>query len=190
MFAATSREEAKGMKRHSRLRWSLILFALLLACVLAPAVANAASNTPLAEDDRFTTRENHKLVVGAPGVLRNNEVPDGASAAKLSNPRHGRLTLNGDGSFVYTPQRGYSGRDSFTYRLDDGAGGADEATVRLLVRGATGVPVARDDYYHVGEDDTLTVPVPGVLASIRNCKTPELRFRAQLPNGALEVEIV
>ena len=27
------------------------------------------------------------------------------------------------------------------------------------------------------------------LASVRNCKTPELRFRAQLPSGTLQVEI-
>ena len=151
-------------KWDSRLWWIILLCAVLLACGVAAGVAGAASaDAPVAEDDRFTTMENRKLAIKAPGVLRNDEVASGTSAVRLAKPRHGKLTLNGDGSFVYAPDRGYSGKESFTYKLDDGAGGVDEATVRILVRGATNAPVARDDNYRVGEDGTLTVPVRGVL---------------------------
>src|SRR3712207_8372535 len=37
-----------------------------------------------------------------------------------SQPTHGSVTLESNGSFVYTPASGYTGPDSFTYRASDG----------------------------------------------------------------------
>ena len=37
-----------------------------------------------------------------------------------TNPQHGALALNADGSFTYTPEAGYLGSDSFTYLASDG----------------------------------------------------------------------
>ena len=35
-------------------------------------------------------------------------------------PRHGRLLKNADGSYTYTPKRGYRGTESFGYTVSDG----------------------------------------------------------------------
>ncbi|WP_316839897.1 Ig-like domain-containing protein [Pedobacter gandavensis] len=37
----------------------------------------------------------------------------------VTQPKNGKLTLNADGSFIYTPNPGYTGADSYTYRIKD-----------------------------------------------------------------------
>lgn len=37
----------------------------------------------------------------------------------VSNPSHGSVALNADGTFAYTPNTGYTGTDVFTYKLCD-----------------------------------------------------------------------
>jgi uncharacterized delta-60 repeat protein len=54
-----------------------------------------------------------------------------------SNPSHGTLVINSDGSFIYTPDSTFAGIDSFTYTISDGDGGIDTATVTIVV-GAAG----------------------------------------------------
>jgi VCBS repeat-containing protein len=93
---------------------------------------------PSASDDAYVTAENTPLNVAAPGVLANDSDPDGntLSAFKLSDPQHGTLTLNANGSFGYTPTAGYSGPDSFSYRASDGSASSATATVALTVTAA------------------------------------------------------
>jgi hypothetical protein len=51
------------------------------------------------------------------GLLANDSDSDGdlLTAALLSAPAHGTVTLNPDGSFTYTRAVGYNGTDSFMY---------------------------------------------------------------------------
>jgi VCBS repeat-containing protein len=56
------------------------------------------------------------------------------TVALASQPAHGTVTLNSDGSFRYTPNTGGSGSDSFTYTVSDGHGGWNVATVSLTVK--------------------------------------------------------
>src|SRR5262249_24248299 len=55
-------------------------------------------------------------------LLLNHRDADGDSltAQLFQGPRHGRLTLNPDGSFVYRPHLSFTGTDTFTYRVFDG----------------------------------------------------------------------
>ncbi len=48
-----------------------------------------------------------------PGNLANNAF----TATALTNPAHGALVFNADGSYSYTPVIGYLGPDSFTYQV-------------------------------------------------------------------------
>ena len=50
------------------------------------------------------------------GVLKNDSDVDSAAltAVLVSEPAHGSLTFNADGSFVYTPAGWSVGADSFT----------------------------------------------------------------------------
>jgi VCBS repeat-containing protein len=76
-----------------------------------------------------------QLSGGATSVLANDSDPDHATltAAVLTNPQHGTLTLNANGSFVYTHNGDGATSDSFTYRAVDGLGAADNATVTIAI---------------------------------------------------------
>src|SRR5439155_515468 len=109
-----------------------------------------------------------QLTVSAPGVLANDSDVDGdaLSAVLVSNPTHGTLTLNGDGSFTYMPALNFNGIDSFTYKASDGQAQSGVATVTITVTPVNDAPVAaNDDSYTTPEDTQLTVIAPGVLAN-------------------------
>src|SRR5205807_685692 len=80
-------------------------------------------------------------------------------------PSHGSLTLNANGSFVYTPAANYNGGDSFSYKANDGTADSNIATVTLTINAVNDAPVAVDDAYRTDEDTTLTIAAPGVLAN-------------------------
>jgi hypothetical protein len=94
------------------------------------------NTVPEARDDAYSVRERHSLTVRAPGVLANDRDPqsDKLSAVRVSEPAHGALQLNGDGSFTYTPSRRFVGTDSFTYRAGDGPLASNPAQVTIKVR--------------------------------------------------------
>src|SRR5439155_12187394 len=79
----------------------------------------------------------------------------------LSQPTHGSLTLNGNGSFSYTPVANYSGTDNFTYKANDGQADSGIATVTINIGGANDAPVAVNDSYTTAEDTTLNVAALG-----------------------------
>ena len=60
---------------------------------------------------------------------------DALSVASFSQPSHGSVAHNGDGSFTFTATGGYIGADSFTAIITDGRGGFTENTINVLVTG-------------------------------------------------------
>ena len=76
-----------------------------------------------------------------------------------------RWTLNGDGSFEYTPAEGFVGTDSFSYVASDGQADSNLAVVTVTVQPVNSAPAAADDSYEVKPDETLTVDDGGVLAN-------------------------
>jgi VCBS repeat-containing protein len=123
-----------------------------------------ANDVPVAVNDLYFAEFGGQLTVSAvAGVTANDEDPDrqGLTATRITNPTHGSLTFNGDGSFVYTPNPTYRGMDSFTYRVSDGGDDSNTATVSIRV---DSTPVANNDGYSVAEEGTLNVSVgQGVL---------------------------
>ena len=126
-----------------------------------------ANHAPVAANDSYSTPQDTALNVSAPGVLANDSDPDGdaLTAVLVGNPSHGTLTLNANGSFVYTPTSGYYGADSFTYKDSDGQTNSGIATVTLTVVHVNHAPVAADDSYFTPEDTALRVATPGVLGN-------------------------
>ncbi|MGA2255491.1 MAG: Ig-like domain-containing protein, partial [Thermoguttaceae bacterium] len=78
---------------------------------------------PSATPDSYTATQGSTLTVAAPGVLGNDTDPQGypLTAILVTSPTHGALSLNSNGSFTYTPNRGYLGTDSFIYMASDGS---------------------------------------------------------------------
>src|SRR5262249_55055220 len=106
-------------------------------------------------------------ISAAQGVLENDTDPedDTLTASVVSNPAHGTLTLNGNGSFTYTPAANYNGPDSFTYVANDGTSDGNTATVSLTVNAVNDAPVAPNDSFTVSQGGTLTQAAPGVLGN-------------------------
>ena len=107
-------------------------------------IVTPVNDAPVANDDSYTTDEDTTLTVNAPGILSNdNDVDDTTLTAELlDNPNHGTLTLNPDGSFVYTPYANYYGTDSFTYKAYDGEAYSNIATVTITINSVNDAPVA------------------------------------------------
>lgn len=112
---------------------------------------------PLAANDTYITSANTTMNLVAPGVLVNDSDPEGQTLMALlsSRPAHGTLTLNANGSFVYTPAPNYVGSDSFTYMANDGAAGSNVATVTITVASISNVLLADDFTRTAGAQDPL-----------------------------------
>ena len=84
----------------------------------------------------YTVQEGAPLSVVAPGVLTNASLgAEGGSLTALlvGKPANGGLTLNGDGSFTYTPSNSFVGIDSFTCQATSGSLTSGVATVIIDV---------------------------------------------------------
>jgi hypothetical protein len=90
-----------------------------------------ANSPPVAAGDGATTPSGQAVTLN---LLANDNDPDGdpLRLVALTMPLHGRLTANPDQSVTYTPDAGFTGKDSFTYRVSDGTA-ASEATAEVTV---------------------------------------------------------
>jgi VCBS repeat-containing protein len=125
------------------------------------------NDVPVVASDSYSVDEDGTLHVADAGVLGNDTDADGdiLSATLVSGPGHGGLMLNAEGSFIYTPDAGFSGADSFTYLANDGTVDSNVATVMITVNEMFNPPVAAADSYSSEEDQTLLVAAPGVLVN-------------------------
>jgi VCBS repeat-containing protein len=135
----------------------------------APATVSIAVTNiaPVARPDAYSALIDETLVVPARGVLANDSDADGdaLTAQALTEPTHGVLVFQSDGSFVYTPEAGYEGPDTFTYKAKDAVGDSDAVTVTITVAPPNATPVAADDSYDVAANVSMTRVAPGVLAN-------------------------
>jgi VCBS repeat-containing protein len=121
---------------------------------------------PIARPDVYTTTEDTARTVTGRGVLGNDFDLNGdpLTAALVSAPKNGSVTLNSNGSFTYAPKANYSGVDSFTYRASDGITTSNVSTVVVNVTAVNDPPVAAADTYSTAKGVKLTVAAAaGVL---------------------------
>ncbi len=134
------------------------------AAATVSITVDPVNDAPVANNNSYATNEDTLLSVAAPGVLGNDNDVDGdaLTAALVTGPANGSLTLNADGSFSYTPDADYNGPDSFTYKANDGALDSNVATVSITVNAVNDAPTANNDGpYDLNEDTTLVVTNPG-----------------------------
>jgi VCBS repeat-containing protein len=93
---------------------------------------SAINDDPVAIDDCASTTEDSSVTIS---VLTNDSDVDGDSLqiSAFTQPSHGTVVLNADGSYTYTPNAPFSGTDSFTYTITDGNGSDATAEVRISV---------------------------------------------------------
>ncbi len=131
---------------------------------------NPVNDAPVAIDDGpLQVSGNQPLVISAAALLANDTDADRDALTILgvTQPGHGTLASNGNGTFTYTRDAGYVGVDSFTYTVNDGHGGSDTATVSIRVAApVNGAPVAIDDGpLQVSGNQPLVISAAALLAN-------------------------
>ncbi|OAS16680.1 Ig-like domain-containing protein [Paenibacillus oryzisoli] len=79
----------------------------------------------------------------------------------VTQPTHGSVVMQTNGSYTYTPTAGYTGSDSFTFKANDGLLDSDPATVTLTVTLGNTVPTATSATYSVEANTVLTGTLGG-----------------------------
>ena len=105
--------------------------------------AKEVNTAPVAVDDSYSTTQGATLNIAAPGVLSNDSDADfdPLTAIKVTDPSHGTLTLNSNGSFSYVNDGSASITDAFTYKVSDGTTESNVATVTINITLVNSAPV-------------------------------------------------
>lgn len=106
---------------------------------------NPVNDLPVANSDAYsvvrggtlTANDANGTVTGTNnnGVLVNDTDAEGntLSAALVSGPANGTLSLNANGTFTYTHNNSNATSDTFSYRVNDGSVNGNTATVNITV---------------------------------------------------------
>jgi hypothetical protein len=96
------------------------------------------SNTPPVVGDGSVSTLHDQPVSGT--LFNYDQDGDQTTVSLAGGPSNGAVTVNGDGSFTYTPNPGYVGQDSFTFEASDGI--ADSGTATETIDVTNQAPVA------------------------------------------------
>jgi hypothetical protein len=110
-------------------------------------------NPPVANPDIATAKEGTPVTIGIlsndkPGNVGTTLNP--ASLTITEQPENGIVTVNADGTVIFTPEEGFVGTDIFTYSVCDTSNPAicqtSEVMVTVLSKNAKDVTTASDDF--------------------------------------------
>lgn len=142
------------------------------------------NNQPVvANDDSYSVLEDSPLFFVSPAdsVLNNDVDADGDdfTAVLVDTTQNGSLTLNPDGSFVYSPTRNFFGIDTFTYVANDFRDSLP-ATVSIEVRNEYDPVLPNADSYKMRPGELLLTDIEGgVLANDVNLDRADLQARLE-----------
>ncbi len=132
-----------------------------LAQATVSIVVNNVNDAPIAANDIFSVDADNTLTSDSGALIVNDYDIDGdflfVNIDAISQPLHGTLQLNSDGSFIYVDNGTFVGNDSFQYQVTDNKGGTSTAEVTLLTSSENTIPAAANDSYEINEDETLVV---------------------------------
>lgn len=162
---------AAGPRR--RLRTALAIVGAATACAAAAAPASA-NLPPVTQSDFYRMNSRMRaLNVPAPGVLANDNDPDGdpLTALLIGHTTYGgTVHLRSDGSFRFKPAPVSVGSDNFDYLALDG----HSSTFGHVYITITRPPVAHDDDYAALTARRRAVAAPGVLANDQGAERARL----------------
>ncbi|XVU25055.1 Ig-like domain-containing protein [Actinoplanes sp. CA-054009] len=109
----------------------------------ATVTVTVGNAQPTAANRAATTAYGTAAVVNVLSYATDPNPTDTLTVTGTTDPAHGAVARNLNGTLTYTPDAHFSGTDFFDYTVGDGHGGA--ATARVTVTVGNGVPVARND---------------------------------------------
>ncbi|AGH80833.1 hemagglutinin/hemolysin-like protein [Psychromonas sp. CNPT3] len=132
-------------------------------------------------DDNASVDEDGSVSID---VFANDVDIDGnnATLASYTQPEHGIVSVNSNGTFEYTPNLNYHGEDSFTYTNSEG----NTATVNVTVDPVNDETVIADDTAIVDEDGTVSINVLANDTDIDGNDATIVRY-TQGANGSVAV---
>ena len=143
----------------------------------APTLTNA---TPSVQED---------IPLNASVVTNANDVDGNLnpnSFVVLDNPINGTLVMNLNGSYVYTPNSNFNGKDSVHYRVCDLAGACASATIILTINAVNDAPTLRNMSSSSQEDAPITGNVAPNAADADGNLNPNSFAATDLPkNGTI-----
>jgi hypothetical protein len=154
------------------------LLAMMLSMTMAATVAFASPT--VARDDHFKVSEDHALIVGKPGLLRNDVDRDGPLSVNFTTrPSHGELRAAKNGSINYVPNKNYHGNDAFNYRACEVGTprNCGWARVYISISSVNDAPTIGDLTLHATEDKTLSFDAPGVMAAAKDVDGDKLTVK-------------
>ena len=127
------------------------------AAVISITIA-AVNDAPVADQSSLSAIED----TAANGILSGSDIEGSPlTYSKASDPGHGAVTVNADGSFIYIPEANYAGSDSFTFKVNDGELDSLPAIVTITVTNVNDAPVAAATSGTTNEDTSFN----GVLTA-------------------------
>lgn len=94
------------------------------------------------------------------GYLSGTDIDgDVLTYSKVSDPAHGTVIVNNDGSYTYTPEADYNGADSFTFKVNDGIADSAAALVSIEINAVNDQPVPENITKNGVENTTLQLTV-------------------------------
>ncbi len=110
------------------------------------------NNPPVATCQQYSLAQDLPLMVEEEQGLLSGAIDlDGNPMQVLLNdyPRHGSLTLDPQGSFMYLPDQGFIGEDAFSFQVFDGKNLSQEMTASLEVFSTVNAPEPVDQQVQV-----------------------------------------
>jgi hypothetical protein len=153
------------------------------SCLLA---SQSPFDPPIAANDSYTTLSNTPLNETITPLL-SNDVGNSLTVTSNTSPTHGTISINSDGTFLYTPNHGFSGTDSFDYTVTDSFGRTASATVTITVPAASSaaktVPETPDTGYGAPSHSSPVILVLTSLALFSIGGGLLLLYRLKLENA-------
>jgi len=130
-------------------------------------LVSAVNDAPIPNDDAVSTDEDMPLIITSSDLIANDTDRDGdeLNLTAFTQPTHGDLVENNDGTLTYMSVSNFNGADEFTYTVSDGNGGTESARVGITIISINDMPVAEDDAIATTEDTERIIPANVLLAN-------------------------
>jgi len=116
---------------------------------------------PKPATDVFITNLDTALTLSPSDIISNDQGVE-VRLEEIFQPQSGTITEGPNGSFIYTPNPGFSGTDTFSYTISDNSGQSATSQVSIIVNRP---PNAMDDSFSTLPNRPLTINKEQVLGN-------------------------
>jgi hypothetical protein len=129
---------------------------------------NGANDAPVGVADSAVVLEGHATTPSVNLLTNDTDVDTvhtSLTAVKDTNPAHGSVTVNSDGTFSYTGNAGYLGADSFTYHAaDNGSPNLSSASTTVTLDVQPNVAYIDNSSVSATQDGSFANPFHSITA--------------------------